>query len=143
MGTSSSEGVSSERGMSRTSSSEEVEEEEERERGREEEERNREMLSPSEWNREAKSGLLGGGAGAGGGDGAGAGGGDGDGAGGGAGARGRGRAGPMRSPQGLIGWALSLWKWPPPAEGRSLLAGWAVSQTWEAGPTYAGDGWLS
>lgn len=75
MGTSSSEGVSSERGMSRTSSSEE-EEEEEGERGREEEERKSETLRPSEWKREANSGLLGGrpggGAGAGGGPGGGA-----------------------------------------------------------------------
>lgn len=69
MGTSSSEVVSSDRGISSTSSSEEDEEEEkegEAERGMElveEEEgeaRKREILRPSVWKIEAKEGLLGG-----------------------------------------------------------------------------------
>lgn len=69
MGTSSSEVVSSDRGMSSTSSSEVDEEEEEKdgetERGMElvEEEGealNREMLRPSVWKMEAREGLLGG-----------------------------------------------------------------------------------
>lgn len=68
MGTSSSEVVSSDRGMSSTSSSEEDEEEEndgEADRGMElvEEEGealNREMLRPSVWKIDAREGLLGG-----------------------------------------------------------------------------------
>lgn len=68
MGTSSSEVVSSDRGISSTSSSEEQEEEEkegEAERGMElvEEEGEalkREMLRPSVWKMEAREGLLGG-----------------------------------------------------------------------------------
>ena len=66
MGTSSSEVVSSERGMSSTSSSEEEEEEKEGEAERgmelvEEDEgdaRKREMLRPSVWKMEAREGLL-------------------------------------------------------------------------------------
>lgn len=72
MGTSSSELVSSERGMSSTSSSEEDEEKEgeadrgmELVEGEEEEEEEgealkREILSPSVWKMEARDGLLGG-----------------------------------------------------------------------------------
>lgn len=63
MGTSSSEVVSSERGISSTSSSEEEEEKDgEDERGSavgEDKCLKREILSPREWKREAKEGLLG------------------------------------------------------------------------------------
>lgn len=63
MGTSSSEVVSSERGISSTSSSEEEEEKDgEDERGSavgEDEGLKREILSPREWKREAREGLLG------------------------------------------------------------------------------------
>lgn len=63
MGTSSSEVVSSERGISSTSSSEEEEEKDgEDERGSvvgEDEGLKREMLSPREWETEASKGLLG------------------------------------------------------------------------------------
>lgn len=64
MGTSSSEVVSSERGISSTSSSEEEEEEKdgEEEKGSalvEDEGLKREILSPREWKREAREGLLG------------------------------------------------------------------------------------
>lgn len=64
MGISSSEVVSSERGISSTSSSEEEQEKEgDAERGREVgdgEDLKREMLRPSEWKRDAREGLLGG-----------------------------------------------------------------------------------
>lgn len=64
MGTSSSEVVSSERGISSTSSSEDEEEKEgDAERGREVEDGEdlkREMLRPSVWKRDAREGLLGG-----------------------------------------------------------------------------------
>lgn len=63
MGTSSSEVVSSERGISSTSSSEEEEKDGEAERGsavgEEDEGLKREILSPREWKREAREGLLG------------------------------------------------------------------------------------
>lgn len=64
MGTSSSEVVSSERGISSTSSSDEEEEKDgEVERGsavgEEDEGLKREILSPREWKREAREGLLG------------------------------------------------------------------------------------
>lgn len=64
MGISSSEVVSSERGISSTSSSEEEQEKEgDAERGREVgdgEDLKRVMLRPSEWKRDAREGLLGG-----------------------------------------------------------------------------------